>query len=155
MTATGHAIVGAAIATQVTNPLLALPLAFLSHYVCDKLPHWDVMTDDKKPKKLVIIESAIDVFLSVFLVWLIFFYFLKFTDPILIFAGAFMAQLPDWFEVPYNVFKIKLPIIYNKHRIQERVHDIWFDSRMSAPWGMVPQAVVCAVIVWIVAILPR
>jgi hypothetical protein len=45
------------------------------------------MTDEKKPKKLVIIESAVDVFLSVFLVWLIFIYALKFSDPTLFFGN--------------------------------------------------------------------
>lgn len=40
MTATNHALTGAAIATLVKQPLLAVPLAFISHFVCDALPHF-------------------------------------------------------------------------------------------------------------------
>lgn len=40
MTATNHALTGAAIATIIKQPLLAVPLAFVSHFVCDALPHF-------------------------------------------------------------------------------------------------------------------
>lgn len=152
MTATGHAIVGAAIATQITNPFLALPAAFFSHYLCDKLPHWDAMTEKNKSKKAILVQSAIDVFLSVALVWLIFISFLSFKNATLIYACALAAQLPDWLEVPYMVFKIKIPIIYNKYRIQERVHKIWFNSNLSAPWGIITQVVVCGATILLVAL---
>lgn len=151
MTATGHAIIGAAIATQITNPFVALPVAFLSHFVCDKLPHWDVMTDKHKTKQLIVFESALDVLLSLFLVWLIFISALQFTNPLLLFASAFAAQLPDWLEVPYSIFKIKIPLVYNNYKIQSKIHDLWFDSRMTAPWGVITQVVVCAGVVLLVA----
>lgn len=40
MTATNHALAGAALGLVVQQPLLALPLAFLSHFVLDALPHY-------------------------------------------------------------------------------------------------------------------
>jgi hypothetical protein len=40
MTATNHALTGAAIATLVRQPILAVPLAFASHFACDALPHF-------------------------------------------------------------------------------------------------------------------
>lgn len=40
MTTTSHALTGAMIATVVKRPYLAIPLAFLSHFVCDALPHF-------------------------------------------------------------------------------------------------------------------
>lgn len=40
MTATNHALTGAAIGLAVHQPLLALPLALLSHFVLDALPHF-------------------------------------------------------------------------------------------------------------------
>ncbi len=40
MTATNHALTGAIIGLSITNPLLALPLALLSHFICDALPHY-------------------------------------------------------------------------------------------------------------------
>ena len=42
MTATNHALTGATIATLVRQPYLAIPLAFLSHFFCDALPHFDI-----------------------------------------------------------------------------------------------------------------
>ncbi len=41
MTAPNHALTGALIGLTISNPLLALPLAFLSHLVCDAIPHYD------------------------------------------------------------------------------------------------------------------
>lgn len=40
MTATNHALTGAVIGLAVRQPLLALPIAFLSHFVLDALPHF-------------------------------------------------------------------------------------------------------------------
>jgi hypothetical protein len=41
MTATNHALTGAIIGLAVHNPLIALPAAVLSHFVCDAIPHFD------------------------------------------------------------------------------------------------------------------
>ena len=40
MTAAAHAMTGAAIAAVVKKPKLAIPLAFISHFICDALPHF-------------------------------------------------------------------------------------------------------------------
>ncbi|HUD10106.1 MAG TPA: hypothetical protein VMR28_00340 [Candidatus Saccharimonadales bacterium] len=39
MTATNHALTGAVIGLSIGNPLLAIPLAFASHFVLDGIPH--------------------------------------------------------------------------------------------------------------------
>jgi hypothetical protein len=49
MTATNHYITGVAIATLIPNPAVALPLALLSHFVLDALPHFG---DSKYHQKL-------------------------------------------------------------------------------------------------------
>jgi len=36
-----HTVVGATIATKIPNPLISLPLAFLSHFLLDLIPHWN------------------------------------------------------------------------------------------------------------------
>lgn len=41
MTAPNHALTGAAIGLMIANPWVALPLAFLSHFACDLIPHYD------------------------------------------------------------------------------------------------------------------
>lgn len=41
MTAPNHALTGAAIGLVFGDPLLAVPLAVVSHFVCDAIPHYD------------------------------------------------------------------------------------------------------------------
>ncbi len=41
MTAPNHALTGAVIGLAVANPLAAAGLAFLSHFMCDAIPHYD------------------------------------------------------------------------------------------------------------------
>ena len=40
MTATNHVLTGIVIGSVIHQPLLALPIAFLSHFVLDALPHY-------------------------------------------------------------------------------------------------------------------
>jgi len=49
MTATNHALTGAVIALVIKQPILAVPLAFVSHFVTDLVPHYNPpgMTRDK------------------------------------------------------------------------------------------------------------
>jgi hypothetical protein len=47
MTAPNHALTGALIGLTVSNPVLAMPLAFASHFVCDAIPHYDLGGPDK------------------------------------------------------------------------------------------------------------
>lgn len=47
MTATNHALTGAIIGLVVGQPLIALPAAVASHFVCDALPHFGSNTPQK------------------------------------------------------------------------------------------------------------
>jgi hypothetical protein len=49
VTATNHALTGAVIALAVDKPLLAIPLALLSHFALDALPHWDYAINRSLP----------------------------------------------------------------------------------------------------------
>jgi len=40
MRAINHALTGAVIGLTVSNPVVAIPLAFVSHFVCDAIPHY-------------------------------------------------------------------------------------------------------------------
>lgn len=46
MTATNHVLTGAVIALSVQNPVIALPLAVMSHFALDGLPHFDLKIND-------------------------------------------------------------------------------------------------------------
>jgi hypothetical protein len=48
MTATNHALTGALIGLIIGEPLLALPAALVSHFICDALPHYSSKTASEK-----------------------------------------------------------------------------------------------------------
>src|SRR3989304_8260259 len=41
MILTPHVLIGALIGAQTTNPLAAFVFGLVSHYLIDKIPHWD------------------------------------------------------------------------------------------------------------------
>lgn len=51
MLLTPHTFVGIAIATNISNPFLAFTLALLSHFLGDKVPHWDFYSNTKKEER--------------------------------------------------------------------------------------------------------
>ncbi len=51
MTATNHALTGSLIGLMVGSPWLAIPLAFMSHFVLDAIPHFGV-SDPKLNSRL-------------------------------------------------------------------------------------------------------
>ena len=76
MLETPHVVVGAAIATKIANPALALPLAFGSHFILEKIPHWNPHLNTEKSKfgkitksttKIVLADSATALILGSFI----------------------------------------------------------------------------------------
>lgn len=104
---TPHVVVGAAIALKVANPALALPLAFASHFVLEKVPHWNPHLNTEtekygKPTK----QSTKIVILDVTVALIAGFYIASRVLPdtthfIIILAASIAAVLPDIVEGPY------------------------------------------------------
>lgn len=106
-----HVLLGAAIATKVGNPYIAIPLAFLSHFVLDKVPHWNPHINSetkkygkpsKKSTNIIIVDA------SIALIWgsLIAEKALpNITLATSILLCCFAAALPDIIEIPYFYFK--------------------------------------------------
>ncbi len=70
--AVNHGLTGAVIAIAVRQPLLAIPLAFLSHFICDAIPHsggegWDVR--DKRFLRLLYLDMALAVVSTLVVAW--------------------------------------------------------------------------------------
>lgn len=51
MLLTPHILVGAAVASKFSNPLLGLLFAFLSHFLLDRIPHWEYSIETLKQIK--------------------------------------------------------------------------------------------------------
>ena len=142
MTATAHALIGASIASRIVNPAVGIPLAIISHFAADLVPHWDAGTNhrQKSPTRLKL-EAAADVLVGFALVFLI---FRTTVEPIYLFSMVIAAQLPDWLEAPSWMFGFKVPpfswLDYLGHKLQ---------SRMQLPWGLVTQVVIVGMLVFL------
>ena len=95
MLETPHALVGMVIVAAIPNPLVSLPLAFLSHFAVDMLPHWN-WEPDARP--LSLLGIVLDLILLEILIG-----YLAFRSPLQLnlAAGAFFAVLPDLLEAPH------------------------------------------------------
>ena len=142
MTATAHALIGASLAVKIANPILGIPIAILSHFIADLVPHWDAGTNHKKKSmNRLRFEAVLDVLLGFALVFLI---FRNLVDPIYLFVMVIAAQSPDWLEAPSWMFNIKIPpfswLDWLGHKLQ---------TRMQLPWGLVTQVVSVGIIILI------
>jgi hypothetical protein len=92
MLSTPHLLVGAAIVKAIPNPALSLPLAFLSHYALDTIPHWD--GSPKAPFGLkTTIAIVIDYAIGASLIYLL---TVGYPNQYLIWLGAFLGTAPDF-----------------------------------------------------------
>ena len=57
MTATNHFLIGVSISLVVKQPLLALPLAFVSHLVADAMPHYGGNAPFSQIKKVWMLDA--------------------------------------------------------------------------------------------------
>ena len=100
MTATNHAITGALIGLAVSNPALAVPLAFISHFALDAIPHYDSpgyeleRIGSTRFRKQLSIDASLCFLLVVVLA-------LRRPEHWLVVAfSAFMATFPDLLWLP-------------------------------------------------------
>lgn len=148
MTLTAHSLIAAAILSKISNPVVGLPLVLASHFIMDKVPHWDVMTEKNKNNFRISRDTLIDISLGFALAGL-FFVSAKNIDPVYFFLGIFVSQLPDLLEAPYVLPQLKNPLSTFVYEFQHYIHDVWFDARLAAPWGVVTQIViVLAFLLW-------
>lgn len=95
MTATTHALTGALIATLVRRPAYAIPLAFISHFICDALPHFGLRMHFGSPAMYVwlVLDGIALVSIALFLARK------KVKRQKLLAISAFAAMIPDlaWF----------------------------------------------------------
>lgn len=95
MTAINHAITGSIIGLTISNPFIAVPLAFISHYLLDIIPHFGSKQDNDKfikSKKFKIFLS-IDILLCIILAVSLF--IIKPTSYLIVILCAFIATTPD------------------------------------------------------------
>ncbi|MFH0912549.1 MAG: hypothetical protein V1807_02755, partial [Patescibacteria group bacterium] len=55
-----------------------------------------------------------------------------------------LSQLPDWLEAPHIIPRFNNPVSSFSYRFQHWIHDLGFDARQAAPWGLVAQTIITA-----------
>lgn len=113
MLETPHVAFGMAIAVKVGNPYLAIPLAFASHFVLDRLPHWNphFYTETQKkgrPEKLsTLIAVADEIFAIVLTLYIASTFLPNYSQSFLILLCSFMSVVSDQIKFPYFFFKAR------------------------------------------------
>lgn len=101
-----HIIMGATIGAKTQNLGLIIILGLLSHFILDKIPHWDYSIKDienfrktKNFKKLIInlIKTTLDGSIGLLIVFLVLWQknLVNFDYLIFVFFGIFISTLPD------------------------------------------------------------
>ena len=99
MTTTSHAITGALVATIIKQPYLAIPLAFLSHFISDMLPHFELRWKfgSRETWIRLITDGLIAIAVAIFLVAN------GVKNPVLMAICGFAAMSPDLFWLYYGL----------------------------------------------------
>lgn len=111
MLETPHVAVAAAIATKIPNPYIAIPLALASHFVLDRIPHWNPhfyteMKKHGKPTKDSTMIAVADSFMALGLGLIVAGRALPNTTQFLIIVIACFASVaPDQIKAPFFFFK--------------------------------------------------
>lgn len=142
-----HALVGAAIATAVSNPALALPLALASHFATDYVPHWNphINTEIKTRGKISLSSKIIlvaDSFGALIIGSTIAARALPdIKHAVVILLACFLAVLPDVIEIPYYFLGLKRIHLLNRLINFQRSHQ-W---NVPKVWGILSQIIVCLI----------
>lgn len=145
MTATNHALTGAAVALLVKQPLLAVPVAFLSHYVLDALPHFGIpgSLSERNKSALGRVVVATDALLFLALIIALPLVARSAINPFLLAACMFAAYSPDAVylfrfakELKTGEFIVGGPLSRFHRRIQ------WSER----PWGISVELVYVALL---------
>lgn len=135
MTATNHVLTGAVVAATVREPILAIPVALLSHYVLDALPHFGVSEDSevRNRSKCFRCVLAADVCLFAAALIVVPIACQRLAPAWLLLACMLAAFLPDvpWIYRFFQELKAKAP---RKRHILNHLHGkLQWGER---PWGV-------------------
>lgn len=144
MLETPHVAVGIALATKFPNPWIAIPLSLTSHFILDKIPHWNphLYTETQKfdkPSLKSTIIATIDI-ASAFILGSAF-AFNALPDhkmAILILASSFASVIPDVVKYPYYYFHVRHPLMIKWVNFERNLQ---VDTKSSF-WGIITQAIV-------------
>lgn len=107
MLSISHVTTGAFIASKVSNPLIAIPLILMSHFIEDWIPHWDVgtgLSNGSRKKNHALMMEVVELVLAFGVVYL-FWQFPGKHVPYWMYLGGGVGLIPDFLEAPRNFLK--------------------------------------------------
>lgn len=142
MSITNHVLGGALIALTIKEPVLVLPLAYVSHFAFDALPHFGFNNkgygEALKHKTLIIIEETINLGLLAVVL------FMLRGHGWLVYAAALIAVSPDAMWPPryllYERKGLEPPPAGPITRFHQRIQ--WFEK----PIGVISEAIFCGIL---------
>lgn len=152
MTATNHVLTGAVIATVVASPVIAVPLAFASHFVLDAIPHFGIHEDDTlKRNGHWLFRSVVvtDTVLTIAALALVPIALHNHVNAWAVLAAMFAALLPDLLWIPHFIHEVRHNIARARTTFM-----IWHQQIQwsETPWGLLVEmmwaaAAICVMVV--------
>jgi hypothetical protein len=143
MTATNHAVTGALIGIVMANPL-AIPVAFISHFLLDALPHFGypgTTLHSRTIKHVLVLDAAVLSIVSLVLIFTV-------INPLLVLVCMLAAILPDIISAQRYIREVR-----TGERETENLHLFGkFHSNIQwceRSWGWIPELVWFAMILFI------
>ena len=147
MLETPHVLIGAAIATAIPNPAIALPLALASHFITDYVPHWNphINTELKstgkispRSKMIILADAGTALMLGTYIA-------ATRGNFVIIMLACFLAVLPDVAEIPYYFLGMKIGWV-DKLIVWQRNHQ-W---NVRPVWGILSQALIVLLCIFVI-----
>lgn len=143
MTGLNHGVTGAALALTIKNPVIAIPLSFISHYLQDLVPHWNYGVSREADKKSSFFTTKFNLsLLTDFCLSLILMVVLALLFPAqkwLIWACMIAAASPDLVWAYYR--------LYREHiKKQEPRYDALSNLHLKMQWSQTTHGALIEVI---------
>ena len=147
MLLTPHTLIGVALASNFSNPFVSVPLAFISHFLGDKVPHWDFYSNTKREDRVkgwrplaVMGDMAVGVAIGVGFTT----YYLWYKqDPAMAlstFLCGIASVLPDALSGLTIIGGKENKFLNVLNKIQSKMQ-----FQAPLPWGLLTQIIVIAV----------
>jgi hypothetical protein len=144
MTATNHALTGTLIASLISNPGLAIIMAFASHFLLDALPHFG-FKDNTDRYKGQLFKGVLIVDMVFFIIFLSLLLILELKISLVILLLCIFAAIsPDITNIPRFLRELK-----TKKEIKTNNFFIKFHTRIQKferPWGIGVEVLVAIVL---------
>jgi len=141
-----HMLLGALIGKEINNPILAVLLAFLGHYLLDLIPHIEYsISNIKKQLWHKAVPDFVKVFLDIFCGLLLIFIFSK-NHPI-IYVCAFFAILPDGLSLLSRISEFNFFKMHDDFHGEKNIHFLK-NKKISNFWKILSQVIVVIISVY-------